>query len=158
MEDAVKFSQDDQSSPPPVDTELPVRVASAENTRATIATTAIIFLLFITVGATAQLMNTAVGIWFTELFVFLGVAWVRVRLSGRDPVQYAGLALPSWRTAAFGFLLGAVNFFALVIPIQFVAQSIAPASWRDQFDMTNLFKNQTPIELAAIVSGVVLAA
>src|SRR5262244_3231116 len=158
MEDAVKFSQDDQSSPPPVDTELPVRVASAENTRATIATTAIIFLLFITVGATAQLMNTALGIWFTELFVFLGVAWVRLRTSGKNPVRYAGLALPPWRTCAFGFALGAANFFALVIPTQFLAQSIAPPAWRDQWDMTNLFKNQTPLELGAIIAAVVLAA
>jgi len=158
MEDAVKFPQDGRSSPSPVDTEPPVRVASAESTRATIGTTAIIFLLFVTVGATAQLMNTALGIWFTELFVFLGVAWVRLRTSGKDPVRYAGLALPPWRTGAFGFALGVANFFALVIPTQFLAQSMAPPAWRDQWDVTNLFKNQTPLELAAIVAAVVLAA
>ncbi len=140
-----------------MDTEPPVRVAS-ENTRGTLGTTAIIFLLFITVGATTQLMNTALGIWFTELFVFLGVAWVRLRTSGRDPVRYAGLALPPWRTCAFGFALGVANFFALVIPTQFLAQSIAPPAWRDQWDMTNLFKNQTPLELGAIIAAVVLAA
>ena len=155
---AVNNSEEVRASPPPLDTEPPPPVANFGATRLALRTMLVIFLLFVTLGATTQLLNTAVGIWFTELFVFLGVAWVRVRTSGRDPVQYAGLALPSWRTSAFGFLLGAVNFFALVIPIQFVAQSIAPASWRDQFDMTNLFKNQTPIELAAIVSGVVLAA
>jgi len=158
MEDAVKFPQDGRSSPSPVDTELPVRVASAENTRATLGTTAIIFLLFITVGAATQLMNTAIGIWFTELFVFLGVAWVRLRTSGKDPVRYAGLVLPPWRSGAFGFALGVANFFALVIPTQFLAQSIAPQAWRDQWDMTNLFKNQTPLELGAIIAAVVLAA
>ncbi len=158
MEDAVKFSQDGRPSPTPLDTEPQVRVASAENTRATIGTTAIIFLLFITVGATTQLMNTALGIWFTELFIFLGVAWVRLRTSGKDPVRYAGLAPPPWRTCAFGFALGVANFFALVIPTQFLAQSIAPPAWRDQWDMTNLFRNQTPLELGAIIAAVVLAA
>lgn len=121
-------------------------------------TMAITFLLFVTVGATTQILNTAAGIWFTELFVFLGVAWVRVRLSGRDPARYAGLTSPDWRSATFGFALGLVNFFALVIPIQFLAQSIAPASWREHWDVTNLFRNQTPLELGVIVLGVVLAA
>jgi len=45
-----------------------------------------------------------------------------------------------------------------VIPTQFLAQSIAPPAWRDQWDMTNLFKNQTPLELGAIIAAVVLAA
>jgi membrane protease YdiL (CAAX protease family) len=153
---AVNHPQD--VCPSPLDTEPPTSVAPSSPTRLAIRTMALIFLLFVTVGATTQLLNTAIGIWFTELFVFLGVAWVRVRMSGRDPASYAGLASPPWRAAGFGFVLGAVNFFALVIPIQFAAQAIAPASWRDQFDMTNLFKNQTPLELAAIVAGVVLAA
>ncbi len=150
--------QDERPSPDHLDTGRPASVAQTSPAGLAIRTIAIIFILFIVVGATTQALNTAVGIWFTELFVFLGVAWVRVRLSGRDPVIYAGLVAPPWKTAAFGFALGAANFFALVIPIQFAAQSIAPASWREQFDMTNLFKNQTPVELALIVSGVVLAA
>jgi membrane protease YdiL (CAAX protease family) len=110
------------------------------------------------VGATTQILNTAAGIWFTELFVFLGIAWVRVRLSGRDPARYAGLVRPHWPSAAFGFALGVVNFFTLVVPIQFLAQSIAPASWREHWDVTNLFRNQTPLELGVIVLGVVAAA
>lgn len=158
MDDAVNLPQEQQTSPSPWDTDPPRLVAAAENTRRTIATTAIIFLLFVTVGATTQLMNTAVGLWFTELFIFLGVAWVRLRTSGKDPIRYAGLGHPSWQACAFGFSLGVANFFSLVIPTQFLAQSIAPASWRDQWDMTNLFKNQTPLELGAIIGAVVIAA
>ena len=158
MNDATNFSPERETSPPPLDTREPMLVAAAQDTRRSIATTAIIFLLFVTVGATTQLMNAALGIWFTELFIFLGVAWVRLNASGKDPVRYAGLTLPGWQVCAFGFALGVANFFALVIPTQFLAQSIAPPAWRDQWDMTNLFKNQTPLELGAIIGAVVLAA
>ena len=155
---AVNHPQDVLPSPPSLDTEPPAPVARSSPTRLAFRTMAIIFLLFITVGATTQILNTAAGIWFTELFVFLGVAWVRVRLSGRDPARYAGLTSPHWRSAAYGFAFGVVNFFALVIPIQSLALSIAPASWREHWDVTNLFRNQTPLELGVIILGVVVAA
>ncbi len=155
---AVNHPQDALPSQPSQDTEPPAPVARSSPTRLAFRTMAIIFLLFITVGATTQILNTAAGIWFTELFVFLGVAWVRVRLSGRDPARYAGLTSPHWRSAAYGFAFGVVNFFALVIPIQSLAQSIAPASWREHWDVTNLFRNQTPLELGVIILGVVVAA
>ena len=155
---AVNHPQDALPSQPSQDTEPPAPVARSSPTRLAFRTMAIIFLLFITVGATTQILNTAAGIWFTELFVFLGVAWVRVRLSGRDPARYAGLTSPHWRSAAYGFAFGVVNFFALVIPIQSLAQSIAPPSWREHWDVTNLFRNQTPLELGVIILGVVVAA
>ncbi len=123
-----------------------------------IVTGCLIFGLFLTFGVAIQLLNPAFGIWFTEVFIFFGVAWVMVRLSGRDPVRYAGISFPGWRPIWFGFALGAVNFFAIVVPIQFAAQSIAPLWLREQFDMSHLLENQTPWELAALIGGVGLAA
>jgi len=76
--------------------------------------------------------------------------------SGR--VRYAGVSFPGWRPIGFGFALGAVNFFAIVVPIQFAAQSIAPLWMKEQFDMSHLLENQTPWELAALIGGVGLAA
>ncbi|HME90756.1 MAG TPA: type II CAAX endopeptidase family protein [Myxococcaceae bacterium] len=123
-----------------------------------IVTVSVIFGLFLTFGVAIQLFNAAFGIWFTEVFIFFGVAWVMVRFSGRDPVRYAGLSAVGWRPALFGFALGAVNFFAVVVPIQFAAQSIAPKWLRDQFDISHLLRNQTPFELAAMIAGVGIAA
>lgn len=123
-----------------------------------IVTVCLILGLFLTFGVAIQLLNPAFGIWFTEVFIFFGVAWVMVRFSGRDPVRYAGLSFPGWRPALFGFALGAVNFFAVVVPVQFAAQSIAPKWMREQFDMSHLLRNQTPYELAALIGGIGIAA
>jgi len=114
--------------------------------------------LFSTLGFLSQALNVGFGLWFTELFIFLAVPWVLLRFSGRDPARYVGLGQLPWRAAAFGFLLGTVNFFAVVVPLQFVAQSLAPQWLRDLFDASQIFKNQTPVELALIVGGVGIAA
>jgi membrane protease YdiL (CAAX protease family) len=149
---------DDLSSRPDLDTEQPHPVARPSPARLAVTTTGFIFLLFATVGWQAQMVNVAVGIWFTELFILLGFAWVSLRANGYEPVRCAGLSRPHLRTAAFGFALGLVNFFALVVPIQAVAQSLAPPSWRELWDITNLFKNQTRLELGLILGGLMLAA
>ncbi|CAM4523120.1 MULTISPECIES: type II CAAX endopeptidase family protein [Myxococcus] len=113
---------------------------------------------FILVGGTVQLANPAFGIWFTELVVFLGLGWVMLRNAGWRPVLYTGL-LPAPRAATvFGFLLGVANFFALVVPIQFLAQSVAPEWLTRMFDSSKLFADQTPLELAIILTGVSVAA
>ena len=114
--------------------------------------------LFLSVGVMVQLLNVGFGLWFTEIFLFLGVPWVAVRLSGRLPWRYAGARFPGWRPPAFGFALGAANFFGLVLPLQFLSQKLAPQWLREMFDATLLFNGQTPFELALIVGGVGLAA
>jgi membrane protease YdiL (CAAX protease family) len=115
-------------------------------------------ILFSTLGFVSQALNVGFGLWFTEVFIFLAVPWVLLRASGRDPAAYAGMRQPSWRPAAFGFLLGTVNFFAVVVPLQFVAQSLSPQWLRDVFDSSQIFKNQTSVELLLIASGVGVAA
>ena len=52
---------------------------------------ALAFGLFVTLGAVTQLLNAAFGIWFTEIFIFLGVPWVMLRRSGYEPAGYTGL-------------------------------------------------------------------
>jgi membrane protease YdiL (CAAX protease family) len=116
------------------------------------------FLLYLSLGVSAQLLNPAFGLWFTEIFVFLGASTVLVRLSGREPLRYAGMGFPGWAPLAFGFAVGAVNFLALVVPIQSVAQWLAPAGMKEQFDASYLFKNQTTLELALIIEAVGIAA
>jgi hypothetical protein len=114
--------------------------------------------LFIVVGGTVQFLNPAFGIWFTELFIFLGLGWVMLRFSGWRPQLYTGLAGVPRAATLFGFLLGVANFFALVVPIQFTAQQLAPKWLTEMFDATRLFEGQTTLELALILGGVTVAA
>jgi membrane protease YdiL (CAAX protease family) len=120
--------------------------------------TAIVFTTFVVVGSSVQLLNVAFGIWFTEIFVFFGLGWYVLRITGRDPVRYTGLSFPSLAPAAFGFILGVVNFFAIVAPVQYISQSLLPKSWQQFYDMSSIFHGQTPVELALIVASVSLGA
>ncbi|MBZ4416353.1 CPBP family intramembrane metalloprotease [Myxococcus sp. RHST-1-4] len=114
--------------------------------------------LFVTVGGFVQFINPAFGIWFTELFVFLALGWVLLRYTGWRPTVYTGLSPVPRAPLLFGFLLGVANFFALVVPIQYAAQLVAPEWLTKMFDGSRLFEEQTSLELAIILTGVTVAA
>ncbi|CAM3426196.1 CPBP family glutamic-type intramembrane protease [Corallococcus soli] len=116
------------------------------------------FGLYLTLGATTQVLNPAFGVWFTEVFLFLGLAWVMLRRAGFRPATYTGLTPFEGKPALFGFLLGVANFFAVVVPIQFLAQRLAPPWLRELFDASRLFEGQTSFELALLLGGVSVAA
>ncbi|WP_239470669.1 type II CAAX endopeptidase family protein [Archangium violaceum] len=118
----------------------------------------IVFVAFLVTGVFVQLLNAAFGIWFTQIFVFLGLGWFVLRATGRDPVRYTGLTFPGLGPLAFGFLLGAVNFFAIVAPVQYVSQALMPKAWREIYDVADIFRGQSPVELALIVASVSLGA
>ncbi len=126
-------------------------------TVAVLATMAV-FLAFLVAGLMVQPLNVAFGIWFTEIFVFLGLGWFVLRATGRNPGRYTGLASPALAPAVFGFLLGTVNFFAVVAPIQFLSQLAMPKEWREIYNMAGIFQGQTQLELALVVLGVSLTA
>ncbi len=123
-----------------------------------ILATGVVFMAFLLVGLSVQPLNAAFGIWFTEIFVFLGLGWYVLRITERNPVRYTGLSFPGLAPAAFGFILGVVNFFAIVAPVQYVSQSLLPKSWQQIYDMSSLFRGQTPVELALIVASVSIGA
>jgi hypothetical protein len=116
------------------------------------------FGLFLTVGAATQLLNASFGLWFTELFIFVGVTWVLLRSASYEPWSYTGLIAPRLAPSVMGFALGVANFFACVVPIQYVAQSLAPEWLRDMFDVSRVFESQSPAELALMLAGVSIAA
>ncbi|WP_304503237.1 type II CAAX endopeptidase family protein [Corallococcus sp. Z5C101001] len=148
----------DEASPPsePRSPEPPA-VAPLDAPHPVLAA-AVAFGMFITLGAVTQLLNPAFGVWFTEVFIFLGLAWVVLRQAGFRPTVYTGLTPFLGPPALFGFLLGVANFFAVVVPIQFLAQWVAPAWVREMFDASRLFEGQTPVELALLLGGVSVAA
>ncbi|WP_408890142.1 CPBP family intramembrane glutamic endopeptidase [Myxococcus faecalis] len=119
---------------------------------------ALALVLFILVGGSVQLLNAAFGIWFTEVFIFMALGWLLPRLGGWKPALFTGLTPLHPVSTLFGFLLGIANFFALVVPIQFTAQKLAPEWMKEMFDGSRLFEQQTPVELAIILAGVTVAA
>lgn len=120
--------------------------------------TVLLLALFLTVGGASQMLNPAFGIWFTEIFIFMGVPWVMLRLSRYEPLGYTGLESPALAPSALGFGLGVANFFAFVVPIQYIAQTLAPPWLREMFDGSRIFEGQTPLELGIMLAGVSLAA
>ncbi|WP_305794173.1 type II CAAX endopeptidase family protein [Myxococcus landrumensis] len=119
---------------------------------------ALALVLFILVGGSVQFLNAAFGIWFTEIFIFMALAWLLPRVGGWKPARYTGFTPVPLASTGFGFLLGVANFFALVVPIQFVAQKLAPEWLKEMVDGARLFEQQTPLELAIILTGVTVAA
>ena len=140
-------SQPPTPSPTPIDPRTVAVVA-----------TMLVFVAFLAVGLRVQPLNLAFGIWFSELFVFLGLGWFVLRATTRDPVRYTGLPFPGLAPVLFGFLLGVANFFAIVAPIQYISLSLMPESWRNIYDVADIFRGQGPVELAVIVAGVCVAA
>jgi membrane protease YdiL (CAAX protease family) len=118
---------------------------------------ALVFALFLTVGLTVQWLDTGLGLWFSEVFVFLAVPWVVVRMRGESPLAVTGGGGPlvPW---LLGFALGAVNFFAAVVPIQFVARAIAPDSVEELFDASRIFDDLLPWQMGVVIAGVGIAA
>lgn len=114
--------------------------------------------LLMSVGAGAQALNIGFGLWFTEIFIFYALTVGVLRWSGRQPARFVGLSIPRASQAIYGLALGAANFFALVVPLQFFSQSIAPEWMRELVDSTQLFRDQSSFDLVVIVSGVGLAA
>jgi membrane protease YdiL (CAAX protease family) len=108
--------------------------------------------LFITAGIAVQIYDVGFGIWFTEIFLLLGLAWSLVRASGRSPWSYCRLEGPSPTQMLFGFALGTTNYFAFVIPLQFIATSIAPKSLL--IDAGKIFEQQSQFELTLVTVGV----
>jgi hypothetical protein len=118
----------------------------------------LVLALFLTLGGATQLLNAAFGIWFTEIFIFIGVPWVLLRAAQYEPLGYTGLQAPSLSPAALGFALGVANFFAFVVPIQYAAQTVAPEWLREMFDGSRIFEGQNALELAILIAGVSIAA
>lgn len=114
--------------------------------------------LFFLIGVPLQMVSTGMGIWFTEVFLFLGAGWALTRWSGRAPGPYLGLSWPGAGPLLVALGVAVANYFAAVIPLQFLAQLVAPRSWVEMFDQTKVFEHQTGLELFLAMTGAVAAA
>jgi len=123
-----------------------------------IVTAVVCGVLLLVVGGPVQFLNTAFGVWFTEVFTFLGAGWVLLRRAGQDPLSFVGANRFDPFEALLGFALGAANFIGVVVPLQYLQQPLIPQWLKDQFDASRLFQNQGPVELVLIVFGISVAA
>ncbi len=114
--------------------------------------------LFVFTSIFAQALHPGFGFWFVNAFVFVGAAFVLVRLSGRSPWPWTGTLPFRPGQAAFGFALGLANFLALVVPLQFAAQLIFPPDLVEQMDSARIFRDRSQVELVLLVGAVTLAA
>jgi membrane protease YdiL (CAAX protease family) len=120
---------------------------------------AISVFLGVVIGAPLlQSINPGIGLWITEVGLIFGLTSGIVYKSGRDPLRYAGLTRPRASLLLFGFALGLLNYFALVVPIQFAAASFFPPWVRDLFDVSRLLRTQKLGQLVLILSAACLAA
>ncbi len=110
------------------------------------------------IGGPVQFLNTAFGVWFTEIFAFLAAGWILLRRTGRDPLSFVGADRFDPMEALLGFALGAANFIGVVVPLQYLQQPLIPQWLKDQFDASRLFQNQRPVEIAIIILGISIAA
>lgn len=119
----------------------------------------LVLALFLTLGGALQVLHLPIGMWLSELLIFFGLVAVLVVRSGRDPLRYPGLAPKGLGPLLLiGFLLGTLNFFALVAPLQLLMHSVMPESWIRTFDSSKVFLGLEPWELHVVLAAVTLAA
>ena len=139
---------------PPADTPEPPVPGERLGWLALVGALALFFLL----GVPLQMLSAGVGIWFTEVFLFFGFGWALTRWSGRAPGAYLGLRWPGAWPLLFALGVAVANYFAIVIPLQFLAQLVAPRSWVEMFDQTQVFERHAGVELFLAMTGAVAAA
>ena len=114
--------------------------------------------LHLAVGLPLAFLHMPFGLWFGEVFIFIGVPWVMLRWTGRDPVRYPHAALSGVMPALVGLLAGAVNFFALALPLQAAAYAVMPDWVKKLLEGNTLFEDRSTVEIILIVSAVGVAA
>lgn len=115
-------------------------------------------LVFLLVGGTAQTLQLAWGLWFSELIIFAGLAvlgWQVLRIA---PLRITGLDQLEPRSVGLGLAFGVLNYFAWAVPLMALAQAVFPKSVVEQFDGSQIFARQTPVELALVLVSVSVAA
>ncbi len=112
-------------------------------------------LAFIVFGSLSQALSIPFGIAFTEIFLFLGIPFVALQMTGRDPWIASGVRpAPPMNALWLGALLGIANLLAIGLPLQLLSHALAPKALRDALDATRVFKEQLPLELGLTLVGV----
>jgi len=112
----------------------------------------------LSLGLLLQMLSMPVGLWFTEVFGLLAVAWALTRWSGRAPARYVRLTWPGLPAVLFAAGLGIANYVGLAIPLQGLSRSLFPPDWLESFDPTRAILQQSPVDLWLTAGAAVLGA
>lgn len=113
---------------------------------------------YLVIGGTLQFMHLTFGLWFSEVFLFAGVAVLGWQMLRWRPLAAMGLTRFDGRGLGLGVAFGLVNYLAWAVPSMALAQAIFPRSLVELFDASKVFDRQTTTELVLIVLAVSLAA
>jgi len=113
---------------------------------------------FLALGGTAQMVQLAWGLWFSEIILFAGMTFIGWRLLQLSPGPVMGVERFDAKGLGLGFAFGAVNYFAWAVPLMAAAQAIFPKSWVERFDSSQVFDRASTADLVVVLVGVSLAA
>jgi membrane protease YdiL (CAAX protease family) len=128
-------------------TAVPPRTAAFS-----LSTLALVLFGYFTLGLVSQTLSLSWGVWFGEVFVFLALPFIALRVTARSPVPLSS------RLALFGFAVGVVNYLTWAIPLMALSEHLFPKSIVDLFDGAAIFKNQSPVEMVVLLTGICVAA
>lgn len=118
----------------------------------------VILFAFVAIGSLVQLANLAVGVWFTEVVIFFGLAWYALKVRGQDPWRATGFDSVTPTALGLGFALGLVNYLAWAAPLMALAGRLFPKKVLEIFDGSQIFAHQSTPELVVVVLGLGVAA
>ncbi len=113
---------------------------------------------FLTIGVAVQTLNLPYGMWFTEVFIFLGIPFAMARVIGQDPLRGARTSAPRASSISLGAAVGIANYAAWAIPLQGGMQRVLPRAWSEYFDSAQLFQELSRPALVVVLGAVLIAA
>ena len=91
----------------------------------------------------AKQLRTAPPKIAAELAGKLSVPGLQISAAG----PYVNARFETRAFMAFALGIAVANYFAAVIPLQFLAQLVAPRAWVEMFDQTQVFERQRGLDL-----------
>jgi membrane protease YdiL (CAAX protease family) len=118
---------------------------------------ALVLGVFLTLGATAQWLNLAWGLWFSEAFIFLAIPVIALQTTGRSALRLSGLDQPA-TGVALGLAVGLANYAAWAVPLMWLSEHLFPKEMVERYSSARLLEKQQGFELVLLIAGVSLAA
>jgi membrane protease YdiL (CAAX protease family) len=119
---------------------------------------AVVFLLFVTVGALALSVNFPAGLWAVQVGLMFGVPYLLLKRAGHAVTLQQTLGRPRVGWIAAGVFFSIANYAVGVIPLQALAHFVFPAEWIDRYTSAQVFEGRTGVALGMILGGVLIAA
>jgi uncharacterized protein len=117
-----------------------------------LATSSLVLLLFVSVGALLQHLDRAIGLALTEGAIFFGVPFlVRKRLAGHG-VSTSSFGSFRLMPVLFGAALGLFNALAFVAPLMAAATRLFSKAMVEQYDVTRTFSQLPDTKLFAVLA------